>query len=38
MCSHEELARQYDSVQKLMEREDVQNFVKWVGRVRWKSR
>lgn len=37
-ASNEELAREWDSVEKLMGREDVRGFVEWVGRVRWKSR
>lgn len=38
VCTHEELAKEFDSVEKLAEREDVSAFVGWVGRVRWKSR
>jgi 5-methylcytosine-specific restriction endonuclease McrA len=38
VCAHEELARDFDTVEKLIDREDVQGFVKWVGRVRWKAR
>jgi 5-methylcytosine-specific restriction endonuclease McrA len=38
VASNEELAREWDSVEKLGEREDVRAFVGWVGRVRWKSR
>lgn len=38
VASNEELAREYFTVESLMEREDVQGWVKWVGRVRWKSR
>ncbi|KAF7876507.1 hypothetical protein EAF04_001597 [Stromatinia cepivora] len=38
IASHEELAREYYTVELLGEREDVARFVEWVGRVRWKSR
>ncbi|KAF2278498.1 uncharacterized protein EI97DRAFT_256635 [Westerdykella ornata] len=38
VCGNEELARSYFTVDLLMAREDVQAWVKWVGRVRWKSR
>jgi len=37
-ASNEELGKDYWSVERLMAREDVQNWAKWVGRVRWKSR
>ncbi|KAF2175600.1 hypothetical protein K469DRAFT_646988 [Zopfia rhizophila CBS 207.26] len=36
--SNEELARYWYSVELLESREDVQQWVKWVGRVRWKKR
>jgi len=36
--SNEELAREYFTVEKLLEREDVRSFAAWVGRVRWKTR
>lgn len=38
MASNEELARNYWSVDKLMEREDVVAWANWVGRVRWKAK
>lgn len=38
IASNEELGRDYWSVERLTEREDVQNWAKWVGRVRWKAR
>jgi 5-methylcytosine-specific restriction endonuclease McrA len=38
VASNEELAREWDSVEKLLTREDVTAFVGWVGRVRWNSR
>lgn len=37
-ASNEELAKEYFSVERLLERDDVRAFAKWVGRVRWKSR
>lgn len=37
-ASNEELAREWFTVEKLTEREDVQGFAKWVGGVRWKKR
>jgi hypothetical protein len=38
VASHEELAQEYYSVDRLLEREDVQKWIGWVGRVRWKAR
>ncbi|KAK3305751.1 uncharacterized protein B0T15DRAFT_533289 [Chaetomium strumarium] len=35
---HEELARDYFTVERLMEAEEVRRFADWVGRVRWKAR
>lgn len=37
VASHEELAREWFTVESLMEREDVRRFGEWVGRVRWKA-
>jgi hypothetical protein len=37
-ASNEELAREWWSVERLVEREDVRGFAKWVGGVRWKKR
>ena len=37
-AKNEELARYWWSLDLLREREDVQAWVKWVGRVRWKKR
>jgi hypothetical protein len=37
-ASHEELAREWFTVERLLERDDVQAFAGWVGKVRWKSR
>jgi ribosomal silencing factor RsfS len=38
VATHEELARAYYTVEKLLEREDVRKFGAWVGKVRWKTR
>jgi len=38
MAGNEELAREWWSVDLLMGREDVQRFVGWVSKVRWKAR
>ncbi|KAL8833259.1 MAG: hypothetical protein Q9170_004391 [Blastenia crenularia] len=38
IASNEELAKDYWSVARLMEREDVIAWAKWVGRVRWRAR
>jgi 5-methylcytosine-specific restriction endonuclease McrA len=38
VATNEELAKDFYSVERLAEREDVGAFVKWVGRVRWKPR
>jgi hypothetical protein len=38
VASLEELAKQWYTVERLMEREDVRKFGEWVGRVRWKAR
>ncbi|KAF2220036.1 hypothetical protein BDZ85DRAFT_242652 [Elsinoe ampelina] len=38
VATNEELAREWNSVEKLGEREDVQAWAGWVGRVRWKKR
>jgi hypothetical protein len=38
VASNEELAKSWYSVELLGEREDVQAFVGWVGKVRWKKR
>jgi len=37
IASNEELARELNSMDKLIEREDVQSWAKWVGRIRWKK-
>lgn len=38
IATNEELARELHSVELLMEREDVQKWAKWVGKVRWKKK
>ncbi|KAK3059451.1 hypothetical protein LTS18_010845 [Coniosporium uncinatum] len=38
VAGNEELAREWYTVDLLAERDDVQKWVRWVGRVRWKSR
>ncbi|KAF2717634.1 hypothetical protein K431DRAFT_232622 [Polychaeton citri CBS 116435] len=38
IASNEELARELNSVDALLEREDVQKFAQWMSRVRWKAR
>lgn len=35
---NEALAREYYTVERLLEREEVRAFAAWVGRVRWKAR
>jgi hypothetical protein len=35
---HEELAREYFTVERLLQAEEVRAFAAWVGRVRWKAR
>ena len=36
--SNEALARDYWTIEKLLAREDVQQWAKWVSRVRWKAK
>jgi hypothetical protein len=38
VATNVELAREWDSVEKLREREDIGRFAAWVGDVRWKKR
>jgi len=38
IASNEELAKDWDTVEKLRSRDDIQKFIGWVGRVRWKKR
>ncbi|KAL2260574.1 hypothetical protein VTK26DRAFT_5369 [Humicola hyalothermophila] len=35
---HEELARRFYTVERLLEAEEVRRFAAWVGRLRWKKR
>ncbi|KAH6683106.1 hypothetical protein B0J14DRAFT_575103 [Halenospora varia] len=37
VAGHEELAKEYYTVERLVEREDVRKFAEWVGKVRWKA-
>ncbi|KAJ5760585.1 hypothetical protein N7520_007741 [Penicillium odoratum] len=37
MAGNEELAREWYTVERIMEREDVRDWAKWVSRVRWKA-
>ncbi|OJJ47535.1 hypothetical protein ASPZODRAFT_94072 [Penicilliopsis zonata CBS 506.65] len=38
MASNEVLAREYYTVERILERDEVQQWAKWVGRVRWKAK
>jgi hypothetical protein len=38
VATNEELAREWYTVERLVEREDVIAFTNWVGGVRWKAR
>lgn len=38
MASNEELAKEWFTIDRILEREDVQEWAKWVGRVRWKTK
>ncbi|KAJ5084456.1 hypothetical protein NUU61_009035 [Penicillium alfredii] len=38
MATNEELAREWFTIDRILEREDVRDWAKWVGRVRWKAR
>ncbi|KAF2096832.1 hypothetical protein NA57DRAFT_43174 [Rhizodiscina lignyota] len=38
IASNEELAKDWWSVERLVERDDVRNWAAWVGRVRWRAR
>jgi hypothetical protein len=38
MASNEELAREWFTVERILERADVQDWAGWVSRVRWKAR
>lgn len=37
IASNEELAREWFTVDRLVQREDVKDWAKWVGRVRWRK-
>ncbi|KAL4866372.1 hypothetical protein BDV12DRAFT_135574 [Aspergillus spectabilis] len=38
MAGNEELAREWFTVERILERDDVRDWARWVGRVRWKAR
>lgn len=38
MASNEELAKDWYTVERICEREDVQKWAQWVGGIRWKKR
>ena len=38
MASNEELAREWFTIDRILEREDVKVWAGWVGRVRWKTK
>ncbi|KAF2157375.1 hypothetical protein K461DRAFT_218935 [Myriangium duriaei CBS 260.36] len=35
--SNEELARELNTMERLLEKEEVRNWARWVGRIRWKK-
>ena len=38
IASNEELAKEYWTVERLVDRDDVQNWARWVARIRWKAK
>ncbi|KLJ06902.1 hypothetical protein EMPG_17607 [Blastomyces silverae] len=38
MASNEELAKEWYTVERILQREDVQDWAKWVARIRWKAK
>lgn len=38
VASNEELAKEWFTVEALLERDDVVRFAGWVGKVRWKAK
>ncbi|EDN09002.1 conserved hypothetical protein [Histoplasma mississippiense (nom. inval.)] len=38
MASNEELAKEWYTVELILQREDVQNWANWVARIRWKAK
>lgn len=38
IAGNEELAKHYYTIELLMEREEVRNWAKWAGKMRWKSK
>ena len=37
-ATNEELAKEWFTVERLMQREDMRTWAGWVGRIRWKAR
>lgn len=37
-ATNEELGKEFYTVERLLEREDVRKFAGWMGKVRWKAR
>jgi len=37
MAGNEELAREWYTVERILEREDVQDWARWVSKIRWKK-
>lgn len=37
-ASNEDLAKDWFTVERLMQREDVRNWAEWAGRIRWKAK
>ncbi|OJD14994.1 hypothetical protein AJ78_04716 [Emergomyces pasteurianus Ep9510] len=38
MASNEELAKEWYTVERIVQREDIQQWAKWVARIRWKAK
>ncbi|EEH37460.1 hypothetical protein PAAG_07878 [Paracoccidioides lutzii Pb01] len=38
MASNEELAKEWYTVERILQREDVRHWAQWVARIRWKAR
>ncbi|KKZ68421.1 hypothetical protein EMCG_05879 [[Emmonsia] crescens] len=38
VASNEELAKEWYTVERILQREDVQHWAKWVARIRWKAK
>lgn len=37
MASNEELAKEWYTIERLLERDDVQNWARWAARLRWRA-